>query len=150
MGRLLAVDWGDRRIGIAASDELRMLATPSGVITRRAGKRPPVAELLRMMDEIGDVDAVVMGMPLDGDGNETPRCAEVRTVASAITERSGRPVSFVDERYSTARTHRALHEAGGKVGDRRHDMDAMTAAMLLQGVLDGGAVMPPSPVPDED
>jgi RNase H-fold protein (predicted Holliday junction resolvase) len=56
----------------------------------------------------------------------------------------------VDERYSTARTHRALHEAGGKVGDRRHDMDAMTAAMLLQGVLDGGAVMPSSPVPDED
>jgi putative Holliday junction resolvase len=149
MGRLLAIDWGDRRIGIAASDELRMLATPSGVITRRAGKRPPVAELLRMMDEIGEVDAVVMGMPLDGDGNETPRCAEVRTVAAAITTRSGRPVSFVDERYSTARTHRALHEAGGKVGDHRHDIDAMTAAMLLQGVLDGGAVLPSTPVPSE-
>ena len=141
MGRLLAVDWGDRRIGIAASDELRMLATPAGVILRRAGKRPPVAELLRRMDEIGEVDAVVMGLPLDGDGNETPRCAEVRAVAMAITERSGRPVSFVDERYSTARTHRALHEAGGKVGDHRHDIDALTAAMLLQAVLNGGAVM---------
>jgi putative Holliday junction resolvase len=142
MGRLLGVDWGDRRIGLAASDELRMLATPSGVILRRAGKRPPVAELLRQMDAIGDVDAVVMGMPLDGDGNETPRCAEVRAVAAAILSRSGRPVSFVDERYSTARAHRALHEAGGKVGDHRHDIDAMTAALLLQGVLDGGAVMP--------
>jgi putative holliday junction resolvase len=142
VGRLLGIDWGDRRIGVAASDELRMLATPAGVITRRAGKRPPIAELLRRMDAIGDVDAVVMGMPLDGDGNETPRCAEVRAAAAAITERSGRPVSFVDERYSTARTHRAVHEAGGKVGDHRHDMDAMTAAMLLQGVLNGGAVMP--------
>jgi putative Holliday junction resolvase len=141
VGRLLGIDWGDRRIGIAASDELRMLATPAGVILRRAGKRPPVAELLRRMDEIGEVDGVVMGMPLDGDGNETPRCAEVRAVASAITERSGRRVSFVDERYSTARAHRALHEAGGKIGDHRHDIDAMTAAMLLQGVLDGGAVM---------
>ena len=69
------------------------------------------------------------------------RCVEVRAVATAITARSGRVVSFVDERYSTARTHRALHEAGGKVGDHRHDLDAMTAAMLLQGVLDGGAVM---------
>jgi putative holliday junction resolvase len=118
-----------------------MLATPSGVIVRRAGKRPPVAEILRRMDAIGDVDGVVMGMPLDGNGNETPRCAEVRAVATAITERSGRAVSFVDERYSTARTHRALHEAGGKIGDHRHDIDAMTAAMLLQGVLDGGAVM---------
>jgi putative Holliday junction resolvase len=128
-------------VGLAASDELRILASPAGVILRRAGKRPPVAELLRRMDEIGDVDAVIMGLPLDGDGNETPRCAEVRTVAAAITERSGRPVSFVDERYSTARAHRALHEAGGKIGDHRHDIDAMTAALLLQAVLDGGAVM---------
>jgi len=149
MGRLLAVDWGDRRIGVAASDELRMLASPAGVIVRRAGKRPPVAELLRRMDEIGDVDAVIMGLPLDGDGNETPRCAEVRAVAAAITERSGRAVSFVDERYSTARAHRALHEAGGKVGDHRHDIDAMTAAILLQAVLDGGAVMPTDMAGDE-
>jgi putative holliday junction resolvase len=140
MGRLLCIDWGDRRIGVAASDELRMLASPAGVITRRAGKRPPVAELLRRMDDIGDVDAVVMGLPLDGDGNETPRCVEVRAVASAITARSGRPVTFVDERYSTARAHRALHEAGGRIGDHRHDIDAMTAAILLQGVLDRGPV----------
>ena len=140
MGRLLAIDWGDRRIGIAASDELRMIATPAGVIVRRAGKRPPVAELLRRMDEIGDVDAVVMGLPLDGEGHETLRCAEVRLVATAITARSGRAVTFVDERYSTARAHRALHEAGGRVGDHRHDIDAMTAAILLQGVLDRGPV----------
>ncbi|MES3033154.1 MAG: Holliday junction resolvase RuvX [Gemmatimonadota bacterium] len=141
MGRLLAVDWGERRIGLAASDELRILASPAGVIVRRAGKRPPVAELLRRMDTIGEVDGVIMGLPLDGNGDETPRCAEVREVASAITARSGRPVSFVDERYSTARAHRALHEAGGRIGDHRHDIDAMTAALLLQGVLDGGAVM---------
>lgn len=150
MGRLLAVDWGDRRIGLAASDELRILASPAGVILRRAGKRPPVAELLRQMDAIGDVDAVIMGLPLDGEGHETARCAEVRDVAAAITARSGRPVSFVDERYSTARAHRAVHEAGGKVGDRRHDIDAMTAALLLQGVLDGGAVMAVDSGQDED
>ena len=90
MGRLLAIDWGDRRIGVAASDELRMLASPAGVIVRRAGKRPPVAELLRRMDEIGDVDAVIMGLPLDGDGNETARCAEVRAVAAAIWSRRSR------------------------------------------------------------
>ena len=141
MGRLMSIDWGERRIGLAASDELRMLASPAGVIVRRAGKRPPVAELLRRMDEIGDVDGVIMGMPLDGNGDETPRCAEVRAVAAAITTRSARPVSFVDERYSTARAHRALHEAGGKIGDHRHDIDAMTAAILLQAVLDGGAVL---------
>jgi putative holliday junction resolvase len=144
VGRLLAIDWGDRRVGLAASDELRILASPAGVIVRRAGKRPPVAELLRRMDEIGDVDGVVMGLPLDGDGNETPRCAEVREVAAAITTRSGRPVTFVDERYSTARAHRALHEAGGKIGEHKHDIDAMTAALLLQSVLNRPAA-PPAP-----
>ena len=149
MGRLVSIDWGDRRVGLAASDELRMLASPAGVIVRRAGKRPPVAELLRRIDEIGDVDAVIIGLPLNGDGHETPRCAEVRAVAAAITERSGRAVSFVDERYSTARAHRALHEAGGKVGDHRHDIDAMTAAILLQAVLDGGAVLPTDMAGDE-
>jgi putative holliday junction resolvase len=149
MGRMMAIDWGDRRIGLAVSDELRMLATPSGVVTRRAGKRPPVAELLRRMDDIGDVDAVLMGLPLDGDGNETPRCAEVRTVAAAITTRSGRPVTFVDERYSTARAHRALHEAGGKIGDHKHDIDAMTAAILLQGVLDRKPATPTLSVSNE-
>jgi len=60
MGRLVSIDWGDRRVGLAASDELRMLASPAGVIVRRAGKRPPVAELLRRLDEIGDVDAVII------------------------------------------------------------------------------------------
>jgi putative holliday junction resolvase len=150
MGRLVAIDWGEVRVGVAASDELRILATPAGVITRRAGKRPPVAELLRRMDEIGEVDAVVIGLPLDGDGNETPRCAEVRRVAAAITERSGRPVFFVDERYSTARTLRSLHEAGGKVGDHRHDIDALTAATLLQLVLNGGAVIAASSIKSED
>jgi putative holliday junction resolvase len=148
MGRLLAIDWGERRIGLAASDELQMLATPAGVIVRRAGKRPPVAELLRRMDAIGNVDGVVLGLPLDGDGHETPRCAEVRQVGDAIAERSGRTVTFIDERYSTARAHRALHEAGGKIGDHKHDIDAMTAAILLQGVLDQRARRAHSPDAD--
>jgi putative holliday junction resolvase len=132
VGRLFAIDWGERRVGMAVSDSLRMLATPVGVIVRRAGKRPPVAELLRQMDTIADVDAVVMGLPLDGDGNETERCVEVRRVAAAITERSGRPVRFIDERYSTARAQHVVHAQGQKVGDRRGDIDAVAAAVLLE------------------
>ncbi|MDZ7631330.1 MAG: Holliday junction resolvase RuvX [Gemmatimonadaceae bacterium] len=99
---------------MAASDELRMIATPAGVIVRRAGKRPPVAELLRRMDDIGDVDAVVMGLPLDGEGNETPRCEEVRAVAAAITERSGQSVSFIDEALSTVRDASRTARSGGQ------------------------------------
>jgi putative holliday junction resolvase len=132
VGRLFAIDWGEKRVGMAVSDPLRMLATPHGVIVRRAGKRPPVAELLRQMDAVADVDGVVMGLPLDGEGNETERCAEVRRVAAAITERSGRPVRFIDERYSTARAHQTIHAQGQKTGDRRGDIDAVAAAVLLE------------------
>ena len=133
-GRLLAVDWGDKRIGLAATDELRLIAHPVGVILRRAGKRPPVAELLRKATEL-EVTAIVIGLPLDGNGDETPRCAEVRLVAAEVTKRSGLPVRFVDERFTTAAAHRAIREMGGSTEGRKGDVDALAATVLLQHAL---------------
>lgn len=130
-GRLVAVDYGERRIGLAVSDEMRMIATPAGFIERRAGKRPPVAELVRRATEL-DAVAIVFGLPLDGEGNETPRCAEVRTVGAALTERTGLPVRYVDERYTTASALRSIREMGGSTAGRKGDVDAMAAAVLLQ------------------
>jgi putative holliday junction resolvase len=136
VGRTLAIDWGERRVGLAVSDELGMLARSLSVIVRRAGKRPPVAEILRRMDAVGDVTSVVMGLPLDGNGEETARCAEVRAVGEALAQRANVPVQYVDERYTTVQAHRAIHAQGDKVGDRRSDVDAVAAAVLLQQVLD--------------
>ena len=133
-GRLLAVDWGDKRIGLAATDVLRLIAHPVGVILRRAGKRPPVAELLRKAAEL-EVTAIVIGLPLDGNGDETPRCAEVRLVAAEVTKRSGLPVRFVDERFTTAAAHRAIREMGGSTEGRKGDVDALAATVLLQHAL---------------
>ena len=133
-GRLLAVDWGDKRIGLAATDELRLIAHPVGVILRRAGKRPPVAELLRKATEL-EVTAIVIGLPLDGNGDETPRCAEVRLVAAEVTKRSGLSVRFVDERFTTAAAHRAIREMGGSTEGRKGDVDALAATVLLQHAL---------------
>ena len=130
-GRLLAVDWGDKRIGLAITDELRLIASPVGVITRRAGKRPPIAELLRRALEL-DAVALVMGLPLDGNGDETERCAEVRIVAGEVTKRSGMPVRLVDERFTTAAANRAIREMGGSTEGRKGDVDALAATVLLQ------------------
>jgi putative holliday junction resolvase len=135
-GRVLAVDWGDKRIGLAVSDELGLLARPLGVIVRRAGKRPPIAELLRRAEAVGGVTRVVFGLPLDPAGNETPRCAEVRAVGATVREHSGLRVDFVDERYTTVMAQDVIHAQGEKVGDRRADIDAIAAAVLLQQVLD--------------
>lgn len=134
-GRLLAIDYGERRVGLAISDPTGTIASPAGVIVRRAGKRPPVAEILRRAEAL-EARGFVLGLPLDGNGDETPRSREVRTVAEAIAQRSGKAVELVDERYTTATALRAIHEMGGSTRGRKGDVDALAAAVLLQRVLD--------------
>ena len=133
-GRLLAVDWGDRRIGLALSDELGMIATPAGVVERRAGKRPPIAELIRRAEAL-EARGFVVGLPLDGNGDDTPRTLEARHVAAELAKRTGLPVRLVDERFTTAAALRTIHEMGGSTRGRKGDVDALAAAILLQHAL---------------
>jgi putative holliday junction resolvase len=133
-GRVMAVDWGERRIGLAISDPLGMIASPAGFIVRRAGKRPPIAKLIARAVEL-EASALVLGLPLDGDGEDTPRATEVRRVAVELERRSGLPVELVDERYTTAAARRAVRELGGRPEDRPGDVDALAATVLLQHAL---------------
>jgi putative holliday junction resolvase len=133
-GRILAVDWGERRIGLAISDPLRMIASPAGFVVRRAGKRPPIAKLIEKAKEL-DASAFVLGLPLDQEGDDTPRAAEVRAVAKELERRSGLAVELVDERYTTAAARRAVRELGGRPEERPGDVDALAATVLLQHVL---------------
>jgi putative Holliday junction resolvase len=132
--RLLALDWGDRRIGLAVSDPSGTIASPAGFIVRRAGKRPPIAEVLRRAEALG-ATGFVIGLPLDGNGDETPRCAEVRHVAAELEKRTALPVTLVDERFSTAAALRAVHAMGGSTRGRKGDVDALAATWLLQHAL---------------
>ena len=133
-GRLLAVDWGDRRIGLALSDELGMIASPAGVVVRRAGKRPPIAELIRRAEAL-EARGFVVGLPLDGNGDDTPRALEARHVAAELAKRTGLPVRLVDERFTTAAALRSIREMGGSTRGRKGDVDALAAAILLQHAL---------------
>ena len=133
-GRLLAIDYGERRIGLAISDPTGIIASPVGAITRRTGKRPPIAELVRRAQAL-EARGFVMGLPLDGDGNETDRCTEVRHIAAELEKRTGLSVRLVDERFTTAEARRAIREMGGKTRDRRGDVDALAATVLLQHAL---------------
>jgi putative Holliday junction resolvase len=133
-GRLFAVDWGDKRIGLAISDELGMLASPVGVLTRRAGKRPPLAELMRQADDLG-ATGYIFGLPLDPSGNETDRTREVRDIAAKLVSRQSLPVRLVDERFTTSSALRSIREQGGSTRGRKGDVDAMAACVLLESVL---------------
>ena len=132
--RHLAVDYGERRVGLAISDPTGVIASPAGHILRRAGKRPPVAEIIRRAQAL-DAEGFVLGLPLDEAGGETPRSREVRTVAQALEERTGLPVLLVDERYTTAIARRAVRELGGSTKGRAGDVDALAATVLLQHAL---------------
>lgn len=80
----------------------------------------------------------VMGLPLDGNGDETPRSAEARAVADALSTRTGLPVELVDERYTTAIALRAIRDMGGSTRHRKGDVDALAATVLLQHALQRG------------
>jgi len=133
-GRLLAIDYGERRIGLAISDPTGTIASPAGVIVRRAGKRPPIAEIVRRAEAL-EARGFVMGLPLDGSGDETSRTTEVRAIAAELTKRTGFSVVLVDERYTTAKALRAIHEMGGSTKGRKGDVDALAATILLQHAL---------------
>lgn len=133
-GRLLAVDYGDRRVGLAVSDPLGILASPLGVVVRRPGKRPPVAELVRQGEAVG-ARGFVVGLPLDGAGEDTPRALEARHIAAELARRTGFPAYVVDERYTTAAALRSIRDMGGSTRGRKGDVDALAAAILLRHAL---------------
>ena len=151
-GRWMAVDWGERRIGLALSDPSGTIATPAGVILRRAGKRPPVAELVRRAVSL-EARGIVMGLPLDGEGEDTPRAIECRRVAAELARRTALPVALLDERFTTSAALRGVRETGGSTRDRKGDIDALAAAVLLQQALRMHAlptVDPTVSAPDEE
>ena len=111
-----------------------MIATPAGFIVRRAGKRPPIAKLIARATEL-EATSFVLGLPLDGEGDDTPRATEVREVARELERRTGLSVTLVDERYTTAAARRAVRELGGDPRDRPGDVDALAATVLLQHAL---------------
>ena len=133
-GRWLAVDLGDRRIGLALSDPTGTIASPAGFIERRAGKRPPLTALLAKATELGATGFVV-GLPLDSNGEDTPRADEARRLAHELSTRSGLPARLVDERFTTAAALQAIAEMGGSTRGRKGDVDAIAATLLLQHAL---------------
>jgi putative Holliday junction resolvase len=140
-GRLLALDWGEVRIGIALSDETQTLASPAATLVRRAGKRFPMPRLLELVAEHAPV-GVVVGLPLTGEGEEGESAAAARELAAGVARRTGLPVALWDERMSTARALAAIREQGGRTRGRKEDVDALAAAVLLQHYLDARRAAP--------
>jgi putative holliday junction resolvase len=134
--RTLAFDYGERRIGVAASDPTRTIASPLTTVHRRAGKRPPYPELMSLIQE-HEADELVVGLPLDLGGDETAWTAEVRAFADGLASRSGLTVHWMDERMTSVRAERSVRGMGLRRGEREQKgrVDATAAALILEGWL---------------
>jgi len=143
MGRLMGVDAGTVRVGIALSDELGVMARPAATIPRRGDRG--TAEAIRDLAREAGVDRIVVGLPLSMAGGEQASSVDARRLAEAIRVATGLPVVTWDERLTTAAAERSLIESGVRRERRREIVDQVAAAVLLQGFLDAGAPAPPVP-----
>lgn len=134
-GRVLAVDWGRKRIGLALSDPTRLIAQPLVTLTHRANHRAPVADIVALVAR-HEVVLVVVGLPLDPDGGEGESAREARALGEAIARRAGTPVTYWDERLSTAAALRSARASGVADRDSRSRIDQMAAVAILQHWLD--------------
>ena len=132
-GRVLALDWGTSRIGVAISDETQLVASALGLLTRRAGKRLPLGQFLTIVEREHPVGLVV-GLAVDDDGLEGPSAREARAMGEAFAARSVLPLDWIDESFTTDRVLDVIVETGRK--PRKQGIDAHAAAELLQQWLD--------------
>ncbi len=121
------------------SDPTGTLASPVTTLKRRAGKRPPISGILDLGDEFG-VQGFVVGLPLEETGGENEWTAEVRAFGRRLGQRSGLPVHFVDERYSSLEAEARIRSIGlrRKAKEDKARIDAGAAAIFLQDWLDAG------------
>jgi len=132
--RLLGLDLGTKTIGLALSDVTRTIATPYDTIRRtKFGKDAEM--LLAIVDKEG-VGGLVVGLPVEMDGREGPRCQSTRAFIDNLLKIRDLPVGLWDERLSTAAVTRTLLEADSSRARRAEVVDKMAAAFILQGALD--------------
>lgn len=138
MARVLALDLGSKRIGVASSDLTRTLASPLTVVLRGRTHDDDHREIGKIVDEY-EPEAIIVGLPVGLDGNEGRAAALIRGEVDELAVRFATPIVLHDERFTTATAHRALQQQQVKGRDRRHIVDKVAAAVLLQSWLDAQA-----------
>lgn len=131
--RVMAIDYGDARTGVAISDATGMLAGSATVIHSRDAQR--VLDELGKLIQSHHVDELVMGFPRNMNGTEGPRAELYRAFAARLEERSGMPVHLWDERRTTIEAHQILHASGKRMKSHKKTVDAVAATLILEGYL---------------
>ena len=132
--KILAVDLGKARTGLAVCDEGELLASPAGVI--REHNRERLLEQLAREAEIRGVASIVVGLPRNMDGSEGESAQNARSFAEALARQTGLPVALRDERLTTVTAHGYLNDTDTRGKKRKSVVDAVAATVILQDYLD--------------
>ena len=132
--RVLGLDIGEKRIGVAVSDPSGSVATPLAVLDARRALGDG-QELARLVADY-DVELLVAGLPLSLDGSEGPQALRVRSAAQRLAGLVSLPLEFADERLSSTEARRTMTDAGVTDRDKRGSIDMVAAAIFLQTYLD--------------
>jgi len=133
--RILGIDYGRKRMGIAISDESEFLASPRETMIRTQSLDKDLARFRRLLEE-EDVESIVVGLPLNMDGSHGPMAEEASVFASQLREMSGLQVDLFDERLTSSEAERVLIQADVSRSKRKGLRDSLAAVLILQGFLD--------------
>lgn len=133
-GRILGIDFGDARTGLALSDTARFLASSIGQIS--PGGLDKTAEAVAAVAKEKNAVALVIGLPVNMDGSEGSRAARTRKFAARVAEFTGLPVAMFDERMTTMTATRFLNDTNTRGARRKGVLDALSAEIILQNFLD--------------
>jgi putative Holliday junction resolvase len=130
--RTLALDHGERRIGLAISDPSGSLAQPLETVEQERRRPEAVFERIEAIVTRLDVKQLVVGLPLNMNGSAGPAAAAARAFGEALAARTGLPVEFVDERWTSVEAERLMDRAGVSERRRRGKVDPVAAALILR------------------
>jgi putative holliday junction resolvase len=135
-GRLLAIDLGEVRVGLALSDPGQVVASPAETLEVPRGQDGPALDALVSAAERHEAVGLIVGQPKLLDGREGDAAKRARWFAERLKARTGLPVVLWDERFSTTEAERVMLEQDASRAERRSSIDRVAAAVLLQGVLE--------------
>lgn len=136
--RIMGLDVGDRRVGVAVSDAMGLTAQPVMTLLR-SNRRQDVKSLLRVIRKLG-CSEIVIGNPLYMSGDLSPQAIKAQEFGQMLEKETGLPVRLWDERLTTTEAHRHLHAAGMAGASHRRVVDQVAAVLILQGYLDSLAI----------
>lgn len=132
--KIMALDYGTKRVGIALSDDMRMLAKPLPFIAAEPENK--LYEAIRTLVLQQEVSDIVIGLPKNMDGSLGESAQKAKLFAEKVKKATSLPVKLLDERLTTVQATRQLREAGHKAKEHKEKIDSVSAAILLQGYLD--------------